>query len=85
LGKCDEEEAFSLQLERGLGETPGIEYEFTHVESAGEGADVIDGLEDAAITVINRGADVQGGVDRDDWVADRSPPTSTPLQTFSPS
>jgi hypothetical protein len=59
LRECDNEEALTLQLERGLGETPGIEYEFTHVESGRERADVIDGLEHAAITVINRRADLE--------------------------
>jgi hypothetical protein len=65
LRECNDEEALALQLERGLGKPPGIEYEFTHVESGGKRADVINGLEHAAISEINRRAGVQIRVDPD--------------------
>jgi hypothetical protein len=66
LRKPDDGQTLTLELLRGLAEPPGVIDELADVVAAGERADVIDGLEDAGVAVVDRGADVKLLVDPDD-------------------
>ena len=58
-GNATTSEPFALEFLRGLPEPPGVVDELADVVAAGERADVVDGLEDAAVAVVDAGADVQ--------------------------
>ena len=62
LGEGDDDEPFALEFLRGLAEPPGVVDQFADVVLAGERADVVDGFEDAAVAVVEDGADLQVGV-----------------------
>ena len=66
LGERDDEQSFAFEFLGGLAEAPGVVDEFADVELGGERPDVIDGLEDTAVAVVDADADVQVRVDVDD-------------------
>jgi hypothetical protein len=59
LRERDDGQALALKLLRGLPEPPRVVDQLADVVAASERADVVDALKDAAVAVVDAGADVQ--------------------------
>jgi hypothetical protein len=58
LRERGDEDALGLELLRALTEPPRVECDLPDVVSAGEETDLVDAVEDAAVAVIDRTANV---------------------------
>jgi hypothetical protein len=56
LGERDGLDAFAFEFLGGLSESPGVEHDFFDGVAGGEFADVVYGVEHAAVAVVDAGA-----------------------------